>query len=260
MADSAPDASRTLASGGRLHRFPDAEAVARAAAAAFEEEAVAAIEARGAFRVLLSGGSTPKRMLEVLAERVDAMPFDWDDVRFFFGDERTVGPDHPDSNYGMACRALLDAIPASGRHVERLRGEAPGPAEAALEYEDGVAREFGVSTGGEPPAFDLVFLGMGDDGHTASLFPGTAALDEETAWFMANEVPQLDTIRLTVTFRLLARARRILFLVCGEGKHARMAEITSPDRDPSDPHPCERVRNEGRLDWFVDAAAVGGDR
>ena len=260
MADPAPDSLRPLASGGRLRRFPDAEAVALAAADAFEAEAVAAIEARGVFRVLLSGGSTPKRMLEVLGERIDAMPFDWDAVRFFFGDERSVGPDHPDSNYGMACRALLDAIPTSARHAERLRGEEPDPSAAARDYEGCVAREFGVSADGAPPAFDLVFLGMGDDGHTASLFPGTAALEEQTRWFVANEVPQLGTLRLTATFPLLAGARRIVFLVSGEGKRARMAEIMSPKRDPSAYHPCERVRNEGRLDWFVDRAALGEDR
>lgn len=248
--------SKKLASGGRLHRFPDAESVARAAAEVFEQETLAAIEARGVFRVLLSGGSTPKRLLEILAERIDHVAFAWGDVRFFFGDERSVGPDSADSNYAMACESLLDAIPASQRHVERLRGEAPDLAAAASEYEERVAREFGSARGEAPPAFDLVFLGMGDDGHTASLFPGTAALGERRHWFVANEVPQLGTVRLTATFALLARARRILFLVCGSGKRARMAEITSDDRAPSSLHPSERVRTEGRLDWFVDEAAL----
>lgn len=245
-----------LASGGRLHRFPDAETVTRAAAAVFEEEALAAIEARGTFRVLLSGGSTPKRLLEILAERVDRVAFAWGDVRFFFGDERSVGPDSADSNYAMACAALLDAIPASQRHVERLRGEAPDLAAAAIEYEEHVALEFGSARGEAPPAFDLVFLGMGDDGHTASLFPGTAAVGEDTRWFVENDVPQLGTTRLTATFALLEQARRILFLVCGAGKRARMAEITRDDRPPSSWHPCEHVRTEGRLDWFADEAAL----
>ena len=97
---------------------------------------------------------------------------------------------------------------------------------------------------------------MGDDGHTASLFPGTQALEEEARWFVENEVPQLATIRLTATFPLLGRARRILFLVCGSGKRARMHEITGRDRAPSSFHPCERVRNEGGVDWFVDEAAL----
>jgi len=245
-----------LASGGRLHRFADAETVARAAAAVFEQEALAAIEARGIFRVLLSGGSTPKRLLEILAERVDRVAFAWSDVRFFFGDERSVGPESADSNYAMACAALLDAIPASQRRVERLRGEAPDLAAAAREYEERVAAEFDSAVGEAPPAFDLVFLGMGDDGHTASLFPGTAALGEGQRWFVENDVPQLATVRLTATFALLGRARRILFLVCGAGKRARMAEITRRDREPSSFHPCERVRTEGRLDWFVDEAAL----
>ncbi|MEM9175059.1 MAG: 6-phosphogluconolactonase [Myxococcota bacterium] len=251
------DEGDPLVSGGRLHRFPDAESVAHAGADAFVAEARASIASRGAFRVLLSGGSTPKRMLEILAEQIDRAPLDWNDVRFFFGDERAVGPDASDSNFRMASQALLDAIPEAARHVERARGEAPDLHEAAAAYARRMAEVFGGPS--EPlPAFDLVFLGMGDDGHTASLFPGTKALDETTRGYVANEVPQLGTWRLTATYPLLARARRALFLVCGAGKRARMAEITRQDRAPASFHPCERVRTAGRLDWFVDEAALPG--
>ncbi len=258
MASAGAGPARKLASGGDLYRFPDAEAVARAGALVFVAEAQAAIAARGVFRVLLSGGSTPKRMLEILAEQVDRVPFAWEDVRFFFGDERPVGPDDADSNHAMACAALLDSIPAEARRVERLRGEHPDRGEAARDYELRVAREFGIRPEDAPPSFDLVFLGMGDDGHTASLFPGTGALEERRRWFVANPVHELETVRLTATFPLLARARRIVFLVCGAAKRERMAEITRPERDPSSLLPCERVRAEGRLDWFVDEAALAG--
>lgn len=260
MELEAPGDTTRLASGGDVHRFSDAEAVAHAGAEAFEEEALASIAERGAFRVLLSGGSTPRRMLEILGERIDRVPFDWAGVHFFFGDERSVGPDSAASNYAMARAALLDAIPASRRHVERLHGERSDLAQAAQDYERVVTREFGCAPGDGPPSFDLVFLGMGDDGHTASLFPGTAGLEERTRWFVANEVPQLDTVRLTATFPLLGAANRILFLVCGEGKRERMAEIMRRDRAPASFHPCERVRTEGRLDWFVDRAAWAGSR
>ena len=248
-----------IASGGRLWRFPDAEAVARAGAEAFAAEAEEAIGSRGAFRVLLSGGSTPKRMLELLAASPYCERVDWERVRGFYGDERAVGPDHPDSNHAMVRAALLDPLPDGVGHVERLRGESPDLDRAALDYERAVAAEFGISSEDPPPAFDLVYLGMGEDGHTASLFPGTRALEERERWFVANEVPQLATRRLTATFALLERARRIVFLVCGAGKRDRLAEVDVGTRDGAGSLlPSARVRAAGRVDWFVDEAAAGG--
>lgn len=258
MPDVAPRTVR-FASGARLQCFPDAEAVADAAAETFATEARKATQARGVFRVLLSGGSTPRRMLERLAQSPYDEGVDWPRVRFFFGDERAVGPESPDSNYAMARTALFDHLRESSRFVERMRGESEDLARAASDYEEAVAHEFGILREDPPPSFDLVYLGMGEDGHTASLFPNTRALDERERWFVANEVPQLATQRLTATFALLERARRTVFLVCGESKGERLREIIAADRQgaPS-PHPSGRVRAAGRVEWFVDEAAGKG--
>ena len=248
--------SRLATHPGTLVRFADAEAVAQAGAETFVREAEKAIAARGVFRVMLSGGSTPRRMLEVLAAPPLRDEVQWAKVRFFFGDERAVAPDHADSNYRMAHEALLASLPGGQRHVQRMRGESSDLALAALRYERAIASEFGIEVGDETPPFDLVYLGMGEDGHTASLFPHTRALHERRRWIVANEVPQLGTERLTATYLLLERARRIVFLVCGAAKHPVLAEIRAGGILAAG-YPSARVATVGEIDWFVDLAAAG---
>jgi len=162
-------------------RHRDGEAVARAAASAVAGRIAAGVARRGAFSLVLAGGSTPKRAYEVLAAEHRGLP--WQSVHLFWGDERCVPPDDPDSNYAMSKTALLDRVPVPAPNVHRVRGELGAPA-AADECERDLRAHF---RGAASPAFDLVLLGMGEDGHTASLFPGNAALAETKRWAVAVE-------------------------------------------------------------------------
>ena len=220
--------------------------LAEAAARAFVDGAAGAIAERGRFAVALAGGSTPKATYEVLA-RDHSQDVDWPNVHAFFGDERTVPPDHEDSNYRMAREALLDHVPVGSVH--RMRGELP-PDEAAASYE----RELGQFFGGEA-VLDLVMLGIGPDGHTASLFPGTAALGVTDRLAVANPVPKLGTTRLTLTVPVLNAAREVRFLVAGAGKAGALAEILEGDADPRE-YPAKLVRPPGGPIWMVDHAAA----
>ena len=160
--------------GIKIH--PDPTSLARAAADHFVSLAVEAIAVRGRFAVVLSGGSTPKASYAVLATDERAARVDWSRVYVFWGDERCVPPDHPDSNFRMARQALLDRVPIPSGNVHRMRGELD-PAQAAADYQQALLRFFAISSG-DTPSFDLILLGMGDDGHTASLFPGTSAIGD----------------------------------------------------------------------------------
>ena len=227
--------------------FESPERLAEAAARALVEAASEAIAERGRFAVALAGGSTPKATYEVLA-RDHAQRVDWPNVHVFFGDERTVPPDHEDSNYRMAWEALLDRVPVGPIH--RMQGELP-PEEAAASYEDELNEFFG----GEPPALDLVMLGIGGDGHTASLFPETPALEVTDRLVVANPVPKLETTRLTLTAPVLNVARRVVFLVAGEGKSEALAQILEGDADPR-AYPAKLVRPPGGPIWMVDRDAA----
>ena len=233
----------------QLHETP--EGLAEAAARAFVEGAAEAIAERGRFAVALAGGSTPKATYEVLA-RDHSEDVDWPNVHAFFGDERTVPPDHEDSNYRMAREALLDHVPVGSVH--RVRGELP-PDEAAASYE----RDLGQFFGGEFPVLDLVMLGIGEDGHTASLFPETAALEVTDRLAAANPVPKLDTTRLTLTVPVLNAAREVCFLVSGAGKAGSLAEILEGDAAPRQ-YPAKLVRPPGGPTWMVDRAAASALR
>ena len=230
-----------------VHVHDTPEQLAEAAARVFVEEAARAIAERGRFAVALAGGSTPEATYEVLA-RDHGGDVDWPNVHVFFGDERTVPPDHEDSNYRMAREAILDLVPVGSVH--RMRGELP-PDEAAASYEGDLAGFFGEM----PPALDLVMLGIGGDGHTASLFPQTPALGATDRLAVANPVPKLDTIRLTLTVPVLNAARKVLFLVAGEGKAEAIHEILEGDADPSR-YPAKLVRPPGGPIWMVDRAAA----
>jgi 6-phosphogluconolactonase len=239
-----------------VRRFADAEAVSRAAAEEFVRRAAEAIAARGRFTVALSGGSTPRRLYQLLAGAPYRGQVDWGRVDVFWGDERSVPPDDKESNYRMAREAMLAALALPAGHVHRMEAERADRAVAAREYQDEIARVFGVDVNGESPAFDLILLGMGPDGHTASLFPHTAALGETKRWVVVNHVPQHHTDRMTLTYPVLDRAREVLFLVAGPDKAEPLAEVL---QGPPDPQrlPSQRVRPaNGQLLFFVDRAAA----
>jgi 6-phosphogluconolactonase len=228
----------------KIERFSDLEAVSRAGA---EEFARLLRASTGTFRVALSGGSTPKRMHELLAAMGrDALP--WDRVELWFGDERTVPPDHPDSNFGMAKRTLIDPLRLA--NVHRMQGERD-PVAAAADYE----REL-VAAAGAPPVLDLVFLGMGPDGHTASLFPGSPAVGERQRYVVANPVDSPvakgKTTRITLTVPALSAARHVRFLVAGADKAKVLGEVLG---GPRGRYPSQLVEGSD-VTWFVDEAAA----
>jgi 6-phosphogluconolactonase len=225
------------------------EELAEAAARDFAARAQESIDERGRFAVALAGGSTPKATYEVLA-RDYAGALDWSRVHVFFGDERTVSPDHEDSNYRIAYEILLSRVPVGSVH--RMRGELP-PEEAAAAYEEELREFFGPDG---VPRFDLVLCGLGEDGHTLSLFPETAALDVTDRWVVANPVLKLETTRLTLTIPVINAARAVTFLVAGEDKAQVLKEILVDDGDPRE-CPAKFVRpQDGDLTWMVDRAAA----
>jgi 6-phosphogluconolactonase len=230
----------------------DPNDVARRAALRLEEQCKRT--GAGRFYLALAGGSTPERLYELLAQPPfrDGMP--WHALEIFFGDERSVPPDHPDSNYGMAHRALLSKVPVTAHRMVAESGEAE--AYERLVRDRVVERRDGV------PAFDLILLGMGKDGHTASLFPGTAALSETARLVVMNDVPQMKTRRMTFTYPLINAAKRVWVLVPGADKREKVAECLAALKKPGErPYPVTGVRpSHGELVWWLDersAADVG---
>jgi 6-phosphogluconolactonase len=183
-------------------------------------------------------------------ERRDAV--DWSRVEFFWGDERSVPPDHPESNFGVAYGTLISQLPGVRQdRIHRMPAEAPDLDAAALSYETELRLAFDAR-GTEPPAFDLIWLGMGPDGHTASLFPGSKALDETERWVVANWAPHQETWRMTLTFPVLNAGRAVLFAVEGANKADAIREIRSGGSDL----PAARVDGP-QVEWIIDAAAAG---
>jgi 6-phosphogluconolactonase len=239
-----------MATTATIHQYTDLDALADATAQAIIARGNQAIAERGRYTLALSGGSTPKPVYKLLAERQEAL--DWSKVMLFWSDERTVPPNHPDSNYGMAHDALIShvRIPCT---VYRMRGELD-PQQAAVEYEQTLRDVFPD----EPiPQFDVILLGMGDDGHTASLFPHTEALNEREQLIVANFVPKLDTWRLTFTAPLINAARDVMFLISGANKAAPLHEVL--EGDPNLQHyPSQLIQpSAGELEFFLDQAAGG---
>ena len=194
----------------------------------------------GARRISLCGGSTPAPVYEALADS----PLDWDNIEITFGDERCVPPDHGDSNFRMASDSLLDKVPLNESNVLRMKGELD-PDDAAREYEDSLRER----SGREIYTHDLILLGMGEDGHTASLFPGTAALNDDERWVVANHVPQKNQTRITLTFPIINAARKVLFLVRGEEKRAVVDRVLAGQSD----FPASLVDPEnGSVTWLLD--------
>ena len=238
--------------------FDDAEALAQFAAREFVRRARAAIDAAGSFRVALAGGRTPRRAYEILADPTLARQVDWEATHIFFGDERAVPPDHKDSNYRTAFEALLSKVRVPEAQIHRMEGERSDLDTAATDYETRLSEAFDLSVESGLPRFDLVMLGMGEDGHTASLFPGTQALDETRAWVVANDVPQKATRRLTLTAPVLNAARCVMFTVAGEDKAAALVAVLEGPRDPAR-FPSQLIApTDGELLWLVDRAAAAG--
>jgi 6-phosphogluconolactonase len=235
---------------------PDAQALYREAAQEFLRRAQDAVRARGRFMVALSGGSTPRGLYSLLADDVSlARATPWDKVHFFWGDERQVPPDHSDSNFRMAWDALLSRVPVRCENIHRVRGENPDAAKAASDYEQSLRQVFGTSTS-KVPRFDLILLGLGADGHTASLFAGTSALQEESDLVVCNWVEKLKTERITFTARLINHAAAVLMLVSGQDKAASLSAVL---RGPHDPErfPAQLVMpHDGALIWLLDHSAA----
>ena len=211
---------------------PDSQSLARRAAEQFVEVAQQATTRHGRARIAISGGSTPKAAFELLAD--PAQPFlsrmPWDRLDLYWVDERTVPPDHPDSNYRMTREAMLDRVPLKPEQVHRMEGELE-PEVAAARYESLLRNTFRLE-GAETPRFDLIALGMGDDGHTASLFPHTGAIHEMGRLVTANQVPEKDTWRITLTWPVINQASSVFFLIGGKNKAELVKEVFTGPRDP----------------------------
>jgi 6-phosphogluconolactonase len=217
-----------------------------------------ATQAHGIFSVALSGGSTPQQLYHLLASEPLSEQVDWSKTHIFWGDERCVPPDHPDSNFMKAQQVLLNHIPIPEENIHRILAELP-PEQAAEAYEETLLRFFSSladETERSQAGFDLVLLGMGDDGHTASLFPGTDVIHEETRWARALYVDKLAAWRITLTPAILNRSRQILFLVSGAGKSYTLQRVLYGSYQP-DRFPAQVIRaGSGNLTWLVDEAAA----
>jgi len=229
--------------------------VARAAARLFVEWAWQFIAREKSFCVALSGGSTPREMYRLLSTPEFRTQVDWGKVRLFWGDERAVPPDHSDSNYGMARRELLVRIPIPSENVHRMAAERPNLGRAAQEYEEVLRRYLRLDPNGFP-RFHLILLGMGPDGHTASLFPGSRKLRDTLRWVSTPIHPKLRSSRMTLTLPVLNAAHQVLFLVTGAEKAWALREVLEGKSDP--PLPAQLVTvPHGRRIMLVDEAAAG---
>lgn len=238
-----------------LRILENGDELAREAADFVVWAAEQAIGSAGVFRLALSGGSTPKALYALLAGPALAGRLDWRRAAVFFGDERCVPPDHADSNFRMASETLIKPLKISQDRVFRMRGE-DEPEKAARQYEDSIRKEFGVAAPAWP-RFDLVLLGLGDDGHTASLFPGTAALNERQRLVVPNQAPQGAKQRLTFTAPLINQAQTVVFLVGGAGKAPAVRRVLEDRAADAGKVPAKLVQPaQGRLIWFLDHAAA----
>ena len=226
--------------------FADATGVARAAAEHF-----VSLQPRS---VALSGGSTPRVLYELLAD--PNQPFrariSWDTTHFFFSDERHVPPDHPDSNFRMVNEALFSRVPLPPQNIHRVLAENPSAEHAADAYETDLRKSFGEAI----PAFDLVLLGLGEDGHTASIFPGSEVLHEAKRWVAAPWVEKLNSYRITMTLPVLNNGKSVLFLVTGASKAEILRTLMKTDRNP-DLYPAQAISpTNGAVSWLVDEEAA----
>lgn len=235
------------------HDGPEWAHEAAALVHAVSEEAIAS---HGRFLMVLSGGSTPKTLYQTLASREWKERFNWSRIFFLFGDERCVPPDHPQSNFAMAQTALFQPLGIPPDHIYRMKGELPDTRTAAQDYEK-TLRRLTQCRATDIPRLDLILLGLGEDGHTASLFPGTDALEERTRAITVGTAPTGITSRLTVTLGVLNRAIVVLFLVSGSGKAPIVRAILEPRSETDRAFPSSLVApTDGRLIWMLDRSAA----
>jgi 6-phosphogluconolactonase len=233
---------------------PDAETLCRTTAQAIVALAQRTVEHGRDFYIALTGGNTTRRLYQLLATAPLAQQMPWEHTHIFFGDERTVSPDHDDSNYRMANEALLAHVPLPKAHIHRIVGEHPVPKIAAAEYDQAIARFVPRDANGQPQ-FDLILLGLGSDGHIASLFPGTDALQVTDKRVTAVWVEKLDCWRLSFTFPVINHAHQIWMFVSGDAKANILANTLN--RSGGAPrYPVEMIKPEGKLIWCLDQAAA----
>lgn len=231
--------------------FADQEALARAAAELFAEQARQAVAARGRFLILLAGGETPRRTYQLLAQEPHRSQIPWGDVHFFWGDERCVAPDDPRNNAAMAQRALLDHLPLQPEQIHPIRCDRT-PQRSADRYQTELIDFFA----GAAPRFDLALLGLGTDGHTASLLPGSAAQGEQVRWTAVTRRPEEDFSRITLTTPIINQTAVVLFLVAGADKATVLAKILNVPAE-SIQYPAQLARPlSGDLRWFADREAA----
>ncbi len=240
----------------QLKILSDSDAMSRAAAETIVEHLSESLQTHNLYAIALSGGSTPKRLYALLATDAKLRKqIPWDKVHFFWGDERHVPPDHPDSNYHMVCEAMLSKVPVPTENIHRMRGEESDAGKIAGDYEREIRRFFKIEIA-EMPRFNCVLLGLGADGHTASLFPGTPALQEPTRLVMANWVPKINSFRITLTAPVLNNAERILFLVSGDEKADILQTVLEGPRTPHR-YPAQLIQpKHGSVKWFLDQSAA----
>lgn len=230
-----------------LRVYKDADELSRAAARLLLDLSSCKIAEKGSFTAVLSGGRTPEKLYGLLASPEFKDSIEWAKVHLFWGDERCVPPDDPESNYAMALRVLLTGVPVPRENIHRIKGELAPPTAAAL-YEEEIKKYFKDSA----PVFDLVLLGLGEDGHTLSLFPGTGALGERKRWVAENYVEKLGIWRVTMTLPLVNRASNLAFIISGAAKGEALREVVYEGL-----HPAGMIRPvNGRLLWLADTEAA----
>jgi 6-phosphogluconolactonase len=239
---------------GEVLVYADGAELARAAAAVFVETTTSAVAAKGRAFVALSGGSTPRQMGELLARPPFSELAPWPEIEVFWGDERWVPNESDENNAGVAMRTFLNRVSVEPSRVNPIPTDVGDPTVAATIYSTQLRTVFGVVD--DVPVFDLIFLGMGDDGHTASLFPGTAAIHEDSELVVAQYVPKLESHRLTLTPPVLNAGKEVVFLVGGASKAPTLARVlTEPEH--ADELPAQVIRpSRGRLHWLTDEAAA----
>jgi 6-phosphogluconolactonase len=238
---------------GEFHVYDSAERLASVAAEMFVSIAAESIKARGRFRVALSGGSTPRRIYKLLGTTVFRDRVDWNQVDIFWGDERYVRADDRDSNYRMTADALLQHVRIPAENIHRVLTEISPPQDAARAYEEEIRKTFGNFA--SVPQFDLIYLGLGTNGHTASLFPHAPALNETSRLVVADFVAEVNSWRISMSAPLLNRGRTVAFLITGQEKAQVLHEVLVGPRD-RERLPAQLINPEGKLLWLVDESAA----
>jgi 6-phosphogluconolactonase len=241
----------------KIHILPDAAAIAKRVAQEILQSATSAVSERGSFTLVLAGGSTPKALYQLLVnDAALRTQLPWDKMVLLFGDERHVPPDHPDSNFRMASESMISKAALKPEQVLRIKGEYQDTEKAAQEYEQTLCARFNLHET-QVPRFDVVLLGMGNDGHTLSLFPGTKALHQDRRLVVRNWIGKLYTERITMTAPVANNAAQVIFMVTGADKALALKAVLEGPYEPEQlPSQLIQPRN-GKLQWLVDTAAGG---